>query len=307
MALQLVNGRASLEVRALSRTVLGWRTKRDWSLLELGARVGFSTAKLSHLCQAAQRMSPSEVVTVGAACGASDDEVELCMRVAQRAIDPQMWDRINGDAWARLTWTPWDVLAEASELVIVAAGSLPELVRAGGYHAALVESGAAANDLDLANQQEALSRLRLGTKQAEKLRRLNVRLIVTEQVLNGGVGDSRVMADQLEHLAELDELPGFELQIVDGDVGPYFGMGVSFTLMRFVEKRFDDVVLLNTLHGGNTWLESAAERTPYERVLVALRNVVRTEELSLLWLNEASLRLRDPARRLQLVTDQARS
>lgn len=84
-------------------------------------------------------------------------------------------------------------------------------------------------------------------------------------------------------------------------------MGVSFTLMRFVEKRFDDVVLLQALHGGDIWLESAAERTPYERVLAALDDVVRTEELSLLWLNEASLRLRDPARRLQLVTDQARS
>ncbi|MFD4676502.1 helix-turn-helix domain-containing protein [Lentzea sp. NPDC058450] len=76
--------------------------RQDWSLLELGARVGFSTAKLSHLCRAAQRMSPREVVVVGAACGAPDDEVELCMRVAQRAVDPQMWDRINGDAWARL-------------------------------------------------------------------------------------------------------------------------------------------------------------------------------------------------------------
>src|SRR5688572_1728328 len=194
MALQLVDGRASLEVRALSRTVLGWRTKRGWSLSELGDRVGFSAAKLSHLCRAAQRVSPSEVVAIGAACGASDDEVELCVRVAQRAIDPQMWDRINGDAWARLTWTPWDVLAEASELVIVAAETLPELVRTGGYQAALVESGAAANDIDLANQQEALSRLSVGTKQAEKLRRLNVRLIVTERVLNGGVGDSRVMA-----------------------------------------------------------------------------------------------------------------
>lgn len=306
MALQLVNGKASLEVRALSRTVLGWRTRRDWSLLELGARVGFSTAKLSHLCRAAQRMSPSEVVMVGAVCGASDDEVELCMRVAQRAVDPQMWDRINGDAWARLTWTPWDVLAEASELVIVATRTLPEFVRTGGYHSALVASGAAANDLDLAKQQDVLGRLRVGAQQASKLRRLDVRLFVAEQALYG-VGDSKVLADQLEHLEELGELPGFELRIVDGDAGPYFGMGVSFTVMRFVEKRFDDVVLLHTLHGGNTWLETAAERAPYERVLAALDDVVRTEELSLLWLNEASLRLRESARHLQLVTDQARS
>lgn len=35
MALDLVAGRASLEVRALSWTVLGWRNKRGWSLREL--------------------------------------------------------------------------------------------------------------------------------------------------------------------------------------------------------------------------------------------------------------------------------
>ncbi|MFD4676503.1 Scr1 family TA system antitoxin-like transcriptional regulator [Lentzea sp. NPDC058450] len=197
-------------------------------------------------------------------------------------------------------------MAEASELVIVAAETLPELVRTGGYHAALVAAGAAANDLDVVKQQDALSRLRADVKQASKLRRLSVRLIVTERALCG-VGDSKVLADQLEHLEELRELPGFELRIVDGDVGAYFGMGMSFAVMRFVEKRFDDVVLLHTLHGGNTWLESAAERAPYERVLTALDDVVRTEELSLLWLNEASLRLREPARHLQLVTDQARS
>lgn len=314
MALQLVGGRASLEVRALSRTVLGWRTKRGWSLTELGDRVGFSTAKLSHLCRAAQRISPSEVVTIGAVCGASDDEIELCVRVAQRAMDPQMWDRINGDAWARLTWTPWDVIAEASELAIVATDALPELVRVSAYHDALVESGAAMSNLDLDLQQDALQRLGLGAKEAAQpgsRRRLSVRLIVTESVLNSGAGGSRVMADQLEHLDELSELPGFELRIVDGEAGPYLGMGTPFTVMRFAEKRFDDVVLLRTLHGGDTWLDSAADRAPYEHALVALGDVVRTEELSSLWLNETSLRLQDPsrvpARHLQLVTDQARS
>ena len=164
MALDLVAGRASLEVRALSRTVLDWRTKRGWSLAELGELVGFSAAKLSQLCRAVLRMSPLEVVSIGAACGASDEEVELCVRVAQRAVDPGMWDRINGDAWARLSWTPWDVMAEASELVIVADEVLPELVRGDSYHAALLESGAAANELDLALQHEILKRLGMDAK-----------------------------------------------------------------------------------------------------------------------------------------------
>ncbi|MDX8035858.1 Scr1 family TA system antitoxin-like transcriptional regulator [Lentzea sp. BCCO 10_0856] len=319
MALDLVAGRASLEVRALSRTVLGWRTKRGWSLKELGELVGFSPAKLSQLCRAVVRMSALEVVAVGAACGASDEEVELCVRVAQRAVDPAMWDRINGDAWARLTWTPWDVMAEASELVIVAGEVLPELVRVDSYHAALLESGAAAHELDLALQHEVLKRLEMDAKAAARPgspRRLRVRLIVTESLIRDTVGGARAMADQLELLEELSELPGFEFRVVDGNAGPYFGQGASFTMMRFVEKRFDDAVLLRTLHGGDTWLESAAEREPYERALLVLDGVLRSGEESARWLSHASLRLQDPLpdndsgdqqRHLQLVADQAGS
>lgn len=317
MALNLVAGRASLELRALSRTVLGWRNRHSWSLRELGDKIGFSTAKVSQLCRAVVRISPVEVLKIAAVCGASDDEVELCVRVAQRAADPAMWDRINGDAWARLTWTPWDVMAEASELVIVAADVLPELVRAESYHAALLESGAATRKLDLQRQESVLQRLRMDAKEAAQPGspgRLRVRLIVPEFVLTSSVGGARVMADQLERLEELNELAEFEFRVVDEDAGPYFGMGTSFTMMRFVEKRFDDVVLLHTLHGGDTWLESAVEREPYERALAAHDAVSRSGEVSAHWLSQASLMHRDPLScndsgvglpQLQLVADQA--
>ncbi|MET9628286.1 Scr1 family TA system antitoxin-like transcriptional regulator [Lentzea sp. NPDC006480] len=321
MALELVAGRASLEVRALSRTVLGWRTKRNWTLVELGELVGFSPAKLSQLCRAGIRVSPVEVMAIGAACQASDEEIELCVRVAQRAVDPVMWDRINGDAWTRLTWTPWDVMAEASELVIVADEMLPELVRTEAYHAALVESGTVAHDLDLdlAAQRKVLERLSMSLKDAARPgspRRLSVRLIVPESQLENPVGGAQVTVDQFERLAELNELPGFEFRVVNGDVASYFGKGASFTMMRFAEQRFDDVVLLRTLHGGDTWIESEAEREPYERALAVLDGVLRSEEVSACWLSQASLLYRDPLSdngsgeqkwNLRLVTDRVGS
>ncbi|MET8762549.1 Scr1 family TA system antitoxin-like transcriptional regulator [Lentzea sp. NPDC004782] len=124
---------------------------------------------------------------------------------------------------------------------------------------------------------------------------------------------ARVMADQLEHVEELNELPGFEFRVVDGESRPYFGQSASFTMMRFVEKRFDGVVLLHTLHGGDTWLESVAEREPYERALTAFDGALRSEQESACRLGHASLRLRDPLpgndsgdqqRNLRLVTAQ---
>lgn len=255
MAQQLVAGRASLEVRALSRTVLGWQKKHTWSLKELSEKVGFSTAKLSKANRAVDLWSPADVLKIAAACGAFDDEVELCLSAAQRAVYPQMWDRINGDARTRLTWTAWDVMSEASELVIVAADVLPELVRLDAYHNALLQSGATVNALDLTTQREVLRHFDISVKDAARPGsppQLSIRLIVSESALSHSVGGVRVMADQLAYLEELSRHPRFVFSVEDREAGPCLGTGTSFTVMRFVERHFDDVVLVRTLHGGDT-------------------------------------------------------
>lgn len=294
MAQKLIAGKASLELRALSRTVLGWRHIRRWSLGELGELVGFSAATISEISRAVIRPSPSDVLKIGTACRAPDDEIELCVRVAQRANDPQMWDRINGDAWARLVWTPWDVMAEANELLIVATDVVPELFRINAYHDVLCNSGAATSGLDLDLQQGVLARLDMDAKEAARPGShgpLHVQLLVTEAVLTSSVGGARIMIEQLGHLEDLAGRTGFELRVVDNDAGPYFGMHQSFTVMRFRASRFEDVVLTRTLHGGDIWLESAAECAPYERALLVLNDVVRSREDSSHWLRRASLAL----------------
>ncbi|GLY51865.1 helix-turn-helix transcriptional regulator [Lentzea sp. NBRC 102530] len=294
MAQKLVKGRASLELRALGRTVLGWRHIRNWSLAELGELVGYSTATISEISRAVIRPSPSDVLRIGAACHAPEDEIELCIRVAQRANDPLMWDRINGDAWARLTWTPWDVMAEANELLIIASEVVPELFRISTYHEALCQAGAATTGLNLDQQQSVQARLDMDAKEAARPGNhgpLHVRLLVTEAVLTDNVGGARTMIEQLGHLEDLTERTSFEFGVVDSSAGPYFGMNQSFTVMRFRAPRFDDVVLTRTLHDGDVWLESAVERAPYERALLALNDVVRSRQDSSHWLSRASLAL----------------
>ncbi|KJK49497.1 hypothetical protein UK23_13655 [Lentzea aerocolonigenes] len=205
-----------------------------------------------------------------------------------------MWDRINGDAWARLVWTPWDVMAEANELLIVASDVLPEPFRIGAYHDALCESGAATSGLDVDLQQGVLARLDMDEKEAARPGShgpLHIRLLVTEAVLTGSVGGARTMIEQLGHLEDLAGRTGFDLRVVDNEAGPYFGMHQSFTVMRFRAPRFEDVVLTRTLHGGDVWLESAAECAPYERALLVLNDVIRPREDSLHWLSRASLAL----------------
>ncbi|MDX3662900.1 Scr1 family TA system antitoxin-like transcriptional regulator [Streptomyces sp. ID05-26A] len=315
MAQKLIAGRASLDVRALSRTLRRWRTNSDLSLSELGDKVNCSGAKLSQLSTAVMHPSPSEVLKIGTACGVSDEEIDLCARVAQRALDPQTWDRLNGHASAQLKWTSDEVLEEASEVVIVAADVLPDIVRVDAYDHALQEAYEDVDDLDLTVRQRALRRSALTAKEAARrsdLERLRVRLIVAEPVLNVSLG-TRVMSEQLGHLEELNQQPGFKLSIIDSETPPCFGTGASFTVMRFLEERFDDVVLLRTLHGGDTWLEPSIERAPYERALAALDDVARSKEESSRWLSRARLRLQEPlpskgsGSHLSLISDKPRT
>lgn len=280
MAKNLVDGKASLDVRALSRMLSGWRGHAGLSLSELEARTGFSTAKLSSLCSAHLRPSTLDVMKIGYACAADDQEVDLCIRAAQRAHDPETWDRINGKAWQLPTWTYWDVAAEAAELVIVATNVLPELVRTPALQEAMFSAGAAAHELTRELKNTLLARLAVEPDDAACRGRpspLRVRLIVCEPALAGG---SRLMADQLRHLEELTWLPGLEFFLVDN--GPrYFGMGTSFTMMRFVERRFDDVVHHRALHG-DSWLETATERALYELALDSVAKAARGQEQSTL-------------------------
>jgi hypothetical protein len=195
-----------------------------------------------------------------------------------------------------LTWTYWDIAAEATELVIVAMDALPELVRTDAYHAAMLKAGATAHELDIKLKEELLARLALDARKAApsgNLGPLQVRLIISEPVLASRAGGSRVMADQTRRLEELNELPGCEITVVDNNAGPHYGMGTSFTMMRFVERRFDDVVHIRTPHH-DSWLESEAERLPYERVLDALAEVTRTRARSSLWLSRNAIMLQDP-------------
>ncbi|GLZ32067.1 hypothetical protein Lesp02_42550 [Lentzea sp. NBRC 105346] len=297
MAAKLVDGKASLEVRALSRRVLGWRKRRNWTLEDLKEIVGFSTAKLSQLSSAVIRCSPMDVVKIASACGVPDDEVELCVQASHRLGDPQTWDYVTRGTWPRLTWTYWDVATEASELVIVAADAIPELVRTAAHHAAMLQAGATAHELDSELREEVLGRLAMEPRDAGQhgsAGLLRVRLIVSESALTNSVGGARVVADQLLHLDELQaSLPNLVIEIVDGAAGPYFGMGRSFTVMRFVERRFDDVVHVRTLHG-DSWLEPEHERQPYEHALESLEAVLLPREETSLWLCRTAMQLQDP-------------
>jgi transcriptional regulator with XRE-family HTH domain len=57
--------------------------------------------------------------------------------------------------------------------------------------------------------------------------------VLDEAVLRRLVGDAGVMAEQLEHLVTMAELPHIEIHVVPAEVGLYVGLAGSFVLASF--------------------------------------------------------------------------
>jgi transcriptional regulator with XRE-family HTH domain len=62
-----------------------------------------------------------------------------------------------------------------------------------------------------------------------------IHLILSEAVVRQIVADPQITADQLRHLRDLADRPGFTLQILPFDVGPHNGLWGPFTIHELVE------------------------------------------------------------------------
>lgn len=209
---------------------------------------------------------------------------------AQRARDPLRFDLLAGDTSSCVGWTYAEVEAEASYVRVVALDVLPPLVWTPEYEAALRGVQAyAVSEQDHRHYSDAHRKRvmrHLGTGPS-----LRLDLVVGESVLRRPIGGAMVMADQLLRLAALADLPGVRVWLVPDEAGAFAGM-TSFTLLTFREDEFEDVVYLDTLHGG-TWLEAKPEWRPYTETFERLVTVALSAEETIGRLVEAAQLLKD--------------
>ncbi|SMC48443.1 hypothetical protein SAMN05660733_00026 [Lentzea albidocapillata] len=284
--------RSNLQNRAVGRALAMWRNESDLSLLEVGERVDWSSAKTSMMQNALVPIIDVDVVALALVYRVSGERRKPAVLGAQRARDPLRFDLLTGAASSCVGWTYAEVEAEASYVQVVALDVLPPFVRSPEYEAALrgVQADAVSEQghrhYGDAHRDRVMRHLSTGPS-------LRLDLVVGEAVLRRPVGGALVMADQLLRLAALTELPGVRVRLVPDDVGAFAGM-TSFTLLSFREGEFEDVVYLDTLHGG-TWLEAERERRPYAETFERLVTVALPTERTISRLIEAAQLLKDNA------------
>ncbi|WP_157528112.1 helix-turn-helix transcriptional regulator [Nocardia sp. NRRL S-836] len=230
--------RATTLERAVGRLLAGWRNERGLSLTEGGQRVGFSSAKLSMMENAAQPSAPVDIMASGYVYKVPTPEWQVVMVRAQHAASRRtgMWPE-------PITLDPAEDLpllaAEASRLRTFTTDTVPSVFQLAEYTAATAQQDDPTKAAPLSCLREVWT-TRLDNDP------LIVEAVFPEAVLRRAVGGRRVMRAQLLHLMEVSERPDVSVRVLSDLAGAYPAMGCPFTWLSFPRRQHDDVVYIET-------------------------------------------------------------
>ncbi|GHH59745.1 helix-turn-helix domain-containing protein [Lentzea cavernae] len=286
------NFKSNLQNRAVARALALWRKESGLSLDEVTQRVHWSAAKTSTMQNGLVPVLDAEVAALALVYGVDGVRRDPVFWGAQRALDPMTFDLLARGTAHCVGWTYPEVEAEANYVRVVALDILPPLVWTPEYAIALKSAQVEAvseqghRHYPEVHRTSAVDQLANGPS-------LRMDLILSEAVLRRAVGGPLVMADQLFQLASFAQLEGARVFLVPDKRGAFAGPA-SFAVLSFREPQFDDVVYLDSLHGG-TWLESELERRPYLDTFERLLTVALPEAVTTGWIVKAAQHFKDNA------------
>jgi transcriptional regulator with XRE-family HTH domain len=168
-------------------------------------------------------------------------EREQLLSLASQANQPGWWHRYQDilPGW----FQAYIGLEESAESIrSYDAQFIPGLLQTEDYAAAVIALG----EFSL-EETERLVYLRKERQRRFSSGGLRLWAIIDESALRRPVGGSAsLMRDQLEHLLECSDMPGFTLQVTPLPAGAYAAPG-SFSILRFAVPELPDVVYLEQL------------------------------------------------------------
>ncbi|MFJ4658086.1 helix-turn-helix domain-containing protein [Nocardia sp. NPDC088792] len=156
---------------------------------------------------------------------------------------------------------------------------MPGILQSPGYRRALIHAtvpGMSAVDTERLLELAARRQQRLMDED------LNLVALLSESVLLHQPGGTRVLVDQLRHLAEISERPNVSIRVVRHEVGTYPGLVVqSFTLLDFppmASKLVEPPVVYAEGAEGALYLERDDVIDRYRRAISGMQAVALSEE-----------------------------
>lgn len=226
--------------RRLGQELRRLREVKGMTAEEVAERLLVSQSKISRLENGRRSISPRDVRDL---CGVYDVEdqrvVDSLMEMA-RDSRQQGWWHAFGDI-------PYSVYigleTDAESLRVYEPQIITGLLQTRAYAEALIQGAlpeSSASEID----KRIEVRIRRQDRVAATSNPLRLWVVLDEAALRRVVGNSLVMREQLEHLAEMSQLPHVTVQVLPFDAGAHPGLNGQYSILEFTDTADSSVVYL---------------------------------------------------------------
>ncbi|MFG2194471.1 helix-turn-helix domain-containing protein [Streptomyces sp. NPDC048639] len=252
--------------RRLGQELRRLRELKGMTAEEVAERLLVSQSKISRLENGRRSISQRDVRDL---CGVYEVEdrriVDSLMQMAKDSRQ-QGWWHAFGDI-------PYSVYigleTDAASLRVYESLIVPGLLQTREYAQAVIEGmwpEATPSEIDKRIQ----IRLKRQDRLTDPINPLRFWAVIDEALLRRVVGNPQIMAQQLEHLAQLSEQPHVTLQVLPYDVGAHPGMYGKFAILEFQDAMDASVVYLEGVTS-DLYLEKANDVQSYAVMYEHLR------------------------------------
>ena len=266
--------------RKLGEELRGLRQTSGLTSRDAAGLLGWHQSKVSRIETGSSGVTPSDVTRLLDAYGVDDIHLRSLLEAlagsaggggtgwwhAYRGlIPPQYRDFISLESQARD--------ARTLETSVV-----PGLLQTADYARAVTRASLDGLPPDRLDSLVEVRLARQGVLYARPPLRLSA--VLDEAVLRREVGGSRVMREQLHHLAQVAQLPHVRLQLLPFSVGGYIGLTGPFVIFSFPNISDLDVVVLDHLTS-SLYLERREDLEAYSAAFRAMQAHALSPERSL--------------------------
>ncbi|MFE4592209.1 helix-turn-helix domain-containing protein [Streptomyces laurentii] len=252
--------------RRLGQELRRLREAKNMTAEQVAERLLVSQSKISRLENGRRSISQRDVRDL---CGVYEVEDErLVDSLMQMAKDSrqQGWWHAFGDI-------PYSVYigleTDAESLRVYEPQIIPGLLQTHAYAEAVI-----AGALPESTPHDIEKRVQVRTRRQERIRNgerpLRLWVVIDEAALHRQVGSRRLMAEQLEHLAEQSGLPHVTVQVLPFHMGAHPGISGHYAILEFPDASDSSVVYIEGVTS-DLYLEKAQDVGKYSVMYEHLR------------------------------------
>ena len=252
--------------RRLGQELRRLRELKGMTAEEVAERLLVSQSKISRLENGRRSISQRDVRDL---CGVYEVEdhriIDSLMQMAKDSRQ-QGWWHTFGDI-------PYSVYigleTDAASLRVFAPQVVPGLLQTRAYAEAVI-TGALPETATAEIEKRVQVRMRRQDRVSAVENPLRLWAVLDEAALRRVVGDRQLMREQLEHLAEVSQLPHVTVQVLPFDVGAHPGLNGQYAILEFPDAADSSVVYIEGVTS-DLYLEKAPDVQNYSVMYEHLR------------------------------------